>query len=125
MLKGIAGFIAHMKRPISMIPSNGNISTGSMLSIDFGRKEKIFLNRSTIYPPANPAINAPRKPDTAVLSPAIWLNVHPMVAIYPPTNPTASPGLSAMLLAIYPASTGSIKLKAYPPTVLKKAAAAV
>ena len=95
-----AGLIAHMNSPIIMIPSSGRISTGSMLSTDFGRNEKIFFSKSTIYPPANPAINAPRNPETAVLSPVIAPKVHPIVAIYPPTNPTASPGLSAMLLAM-------------------------
>ena len=96
-----AGFIAHMKSPIMIIPSSGRISTGSMLSIDLGKNENIFFRRSTMYPPAKPAISAPRKPDTAVLSPVICPKfAHPIVAMYPPTNPTASPGLSAMLLAI-------------------------
>ena len=37
----------------------------------------------------------------------------------PPTKPTASPGLSAMLMAMKPASTGSMKPKEMPPMSMK------
>ena len=51
--------------------------------------------------------------------------VVPCTANIPPTNPTASPGLSAILIAIYPAKIYSITLNAAPPTVLKNAASGV
>ena len=59
-----------------------------------------------MYPPTNPASNAPRNPEIANLSPAGEANVDPSVAIQPPTNPTASPGRSPMLSAMKPARTG-------------------
>ena len=43
----------------------------------------------------------------------------------PPTNPTASAGLSPIAIAINPASTGSINLKATLPISLKSLAASV
>ena len=49
----------------------------------------------------------------------------PAAAIAPPTKPTASPGLSAILIAINPASTGSIKPNAAFPIVINKAACSV
>ena len=52
-------------------------------------------------------------------------NVVPCTAKIPPTNPTANPGLSAMLIAIYPAKIYNITLNAAPPTVLKNAAIGV
>ncbi len=62
-----------------------------------------FFNRFIVYPAIKPAARAPKKPDV------------PFAAIEPPSIPTASPGLSAIDMAIKPASTGSIKPKATPP----------
>ena len=77
-----------------------------------------------MYPPTNPAINAPKNPEltsVTVLS-VNEANVVPCTASIPPTNPTANPGLSAILIAIYPAKIYNITLNAAPPTVLKNAA---
>ena len=66
-----------------------------------------------MYPAAKPATKAPKNPD------------FPLAAIYPPTNPSASAGLSPIAIAIYPASTGSINPNAAPPIFLNKAATGV
>ena len=119
------GLIRHMNAPINRTPRSGIIRTGIIFSRLSGRNENTFFSSSTINPPAKPAIRAPINPETAAESPPIFANVHPIVAMYPPTKPTASPGLSAILLAIYPANTGIMKLNAAPPIVLKNAAACV
>ena len=80
-----------------------------------------------MYPPTNPAINAPKNPEltsVTVLS-VNEANVVPCTASIPPTNPTANPGLSAILIAIYPDKMTSIKSNAIPPIVLKNAATGV
>ncbi len=45
----------------------------------------------------------------------------PLVANSPPVKPTASPGLSAIEYAIYPASTGTIRFIDRPPIYLNNA----
>ena len=74
---------------------------------------QIFFNNTTTYPARNPATNAPRNP------------LVPFAAIAPPTKPTASPGLSAILIAINPARIGSMKPNATPPMDLNIAAIGV
>ena len=72
-------------------------------------------------------IKAPKNPEltsTTELS-VNDANVVPWTAKIPPTNPTAKPGLSAILIAIYPANIYNITLNAAPPTVLKNAATGV
>ena len=74
-----------------------------------------------------PAINAPKNPElTKVTSGFVNdANVVPAFATAPPTKPTANPGLSAILIAIYPDKIHNMKSKAIPPIVLKKAAIGV
>ena len=48
--------------------------------------------------------------------------VIPEFANAPPTKPAANPGLSAILIDIYPAKIGNIKLNDVSPIVLRTAA---
>ena len=97
---------------------------GRTLFRDCGNLEVSFFSPITTYPAANPANNAPRNP--AFTSPPAGLRkVLPAFATSPATNPTASPGRSAMLIAMYPDSTGSIILKENSPMVFRYAATGV
>ncbi len=108
----------------SKIPSTGYKSTGLIPSRDLGSLENAFFSPRTRYPPANPANSAPKNP-ALTAPPSGQANVIPIFATVPDTNPTASPGRSAMLMAIYPESTGSIMPKACSPMVFKYAASGV
>ena len=74
-----------------------------------------------------PASNAPKNPELTNTSSGFPsdVNVVPTLLNAPPTKPTTNPGLSAILIAIYPDSITSIKSNAIPPTVLKNAATGV
>ena len=74
--------------------------------------------QSIRYPAAKPASKAPRNPDGMVEAAAGSIKVAPLVAKIPPTIPTRKPGRSAILIAMNPASTGIIKLKAKFPIFL-------
>ena len=86
---------------------------GFMPSSDCGNPFVAFFKKLTIQPATKPAMRAPRKPEPVVPASA------------PPTKPTASPGRSAIDMAINPASTGSIKPKEAPPMSLKNFATGV
>ena len=96
--------------PINNIPKKGYNNTGFNPSKLLGSFSNNFFNPTTKYPAIKPASNAPKNPDP------------PLFASIPPTKPTASAGLSPILIAIYPANIGNIKSKAVPPTVFKNAA---
>ena len=80
-----------------------------------------------INPPKKPAIKAPKNPELISTSSEFIRDekVVPAFAIAPPTIPTANPGLSPILIAMYPDKIISIKSKAIPPIVLKNAAIGV
>ena len=102
-----------MISPISRIPHTGHNNTGVIFSNASGNLENTFFSNKMISPARKPAASAPRKPD------------FPFAAIIPPTKPTASAGLSPILIAINPASTGSISPNAIPPICLNAAATGV
>ena len=85
------------------VPNNGYNSTGFIPSSESGNTLNSFLSPTTKYPAKNPASNAPKNPEP------------PLFASSPPRKPTTNAGLSAILYAIYPASTGKINPKAKFP----------
>ena len=98
----INGFINNIITPISKIPNTGYNNIGFMPSKLLGKKLNIFLNKTTTYPAIKPASKAPKNPELTrfMLGSLKYANVTPNFAIIPPTKPTASPGLSAILIAI-------------------------
>lgn len=78
-----------------------------------GSLSNTVLSHCIMYPAIKPASKAPRNP------------LPPCSARNPPVKPAASAGLSEILIAMYPLNTGSIKLNAAPPAVLKNAAKGV
>ena len=91
--------------------------------VGFGKKLNTFLIPSTRYPAKNPANKAPKNPPltTDILESNALAMVIPEFANAPPTKPAANPGLSAILIDIYPAKTGNIKLNDVSPIVLRTA----
>ena len=95
----------YIKAPVINIPNNGYKRTGFNPSKLSGSLLNNFLRRTITYPPRNPPISPPKNPPPLLRE------------ISPPTIAGANPGLSAILIPINPAITGTIKKKAFPPPI--------
>ena len=118
------GFTNNKIAPTKPIPNKGYNNVGFNPSKDCGKKLNTFLIPSTRYPAKNPANKAPKNPPltTDILESNALAMVIPEFANAPPTKPAANPGLSAILIDIYPAKIGNIKLNDVSPIVLRTAA---
>ena len=97
----IGELIKNINTPTNPVETNGITNIGIIGLKPSGTFQ--FLTHLAIYPAANPATIPPRNPAPALLAKA------------PPTSPGASPGLSAILIAMYPDNTGIISPKAVAP----------
>ena len=100
----IGELIKNINTPTNPVETNGITNIGIIGLKPSGTFQ--FLTHLAIYPAANPATIPPRNPAPALLAKA------------PPTSPGASPGLSAILIAMYPDNTGIISPKAVAPTFI-------